>query len=84
MSIFQPVETPESRRYEQWSRDNVNRAILNLAEAAGWAERSREHTPAPLGAEHNLWFVVRALCAEYGVPYERMVERGRERARRED
>lgn len=53
-------------------------AARHLALAAGLSERSREFTEAPLGNEHNLWFLTRTLAREWGLDYDRLVELGRE------
>ena len=62
---------------EQNANMNINIAISKLALAAALSEQSRKFTTAPLGAEHNLWFLVRVLCREWGLNESEHIERAR-------
>lgn len=53
--------------------DMVN-AVRNLANAAATSEA------AGVGGEHQLWFLVRALCHEHGMDIAGVIERAKNNA----
>lgn len=71
------LDRDRAERLERACYVEAEQAAKGLARAAALSEESRKYTDAPLGSEHNLWFLVRTLAREYGFGYESMVEDAR-------
>lgn len=81
MSVPNSQEQKDAFRIQQnalsvSSGNCARRAIRNLAEAAACEELIQDGSHS----ENQLWFVVRALCAEHGLSYDQYVTLGRNRA----
>jgi len=57
---------------EQVAHARVTDGVAALAHAAVLYERTGRFTELVLHGEHALWFVVRSLCHEHGLPFAQL------------
>lgn len=66
-----------SEQVDAQLHEDVVLAVTALANGAATLEAARTIITTP-GSEHQLWFLVRALCHEHGLNVERVIARAHE------